>query len=379
MTTSHRLRTPWLILIPLLAVVAVAAAVWWRQPKTATAQATPQPVPVAVARAEQRDVPRVVRTVGTVQSMHSVVIRSQIDGVLTELLFQEGQQVNKGDLLARIDDRAIRAQLAQARAEKRRNEAELRSVRRELERAQRLLAAKAVSRQEYDQLEARVEQLEATLSANDAAIAAAEVQLSYTRIVSPVSGQAGMRRVDVGNLVRSSDGNGLVSITQIDPIDVVFHLSQDWLPRLTALGGRAPVTVFDRGGGTELASGELSVIDNQVDQTTGTIRLKARFANAERRLWPGQSVAVALTTELLRDAVVVPAKAVRQGLAQRFVFRVDDGRARVAPVQVAFEDDDIAVIAAGVAAGDLVVTDGHARLRDGSAVRIAAPASEAAP
>ncbi|ATB41920.1 RND transporter MFP subunit [Cystobacter fuscus] len=327
---------------------------------------------MVVEQASLRDVPYLLRGIGTVQSLHSVVIRTQVEGILTEVAFKEGQQVNRGDLLARIDDRAIAAEVAQARAEKARNEAQLHAARLDLERYGNLVRDEAIARQTVDQQRAQVEQLEATLRANEALIAAAQVRLSYTRITSPVTGRVGLRRVDAGNVVRPSDAQGLVSVTQLDPIAVLFSLPQDELPRLQALlrdPAGAAVTAFDRAGGMTLAEGHLSMIDNQIDSSTGTISLKAEFPNAEGKLWPGQFVAVELRTGESQDATVVSARAIQRGRQGPFVFRVEEGKATVVPVTLGYADDDIAVVASGVAAGDTVVSDGHSRLKAGSAVK----------
>ena len=378
MKKPSRLRTRGAIAAALLIVVIAAAAFWWQQrPVTAAPKAGPAPVPVAVAPVEQQDVPHLLRAIGNVRSIHSVILRSQIDGVLTQVLFEEGQRVEKGELLARIDDRSIRAALNQARAEKARNEAELKAARLDLERYARLVEQNAVSRQEYDRQKALVAQLEATVGAGEAAVAAAQVQLSHTRIVSPVRGRIGFRRVDAGNLIRAGDAEGLFSVVQIEPIEVEFAVSQTLLPRLQPIAGTAaPVSIYDRAGGSLLGEGALTTIDNQVDRASGTIRLKARLPNEDAGLWPGQSVAVQLRTGVSTGALVVPVTAVRHGLDGRYVFRVSDGKAEPVPVKVAFEDDSIAVIAEGVAAGEMVVTDGHSRLKAGSAVK---PVPNAAP
>src|SRR5690606_30430437 len=204
------------------------------------------------------------------------------------------------------------------------------------------------SRQEYDRQKALVAQLEAMRAASEATVAAIEVELSYTRIVSPVSGRIGFRRVDAGNYVRASDSEGLFSITQIKPIEVVFSLSQSLLPQRWAISSPAPVRVYDRVGGILLGEGQLTTIDNQVDRATGTIRLKATLPNRDGMLWPGQAVVVQLQTGTTQGALVVPAVAVRHGLEGRYVFRITrDYQAEPVPVQVAFEDDEMAVIDAG--------------------------------
>ncbi|MDY7232731.1 efflux RND transporter periplasmic adaptor subunit [Hyalangium rubrum] len=335
---------------------------------------------MVVEQVARRDIPHLLRGIGTVQSLHSVVIRAQVDGLLTEVAFKEGQHVNKGDLLARIDDRAIVAEVEQARAEKARNEAQLQAARIDLERYGNLVRDEAIARQTVDQQKAQVEQLEATLRANEATLAAAQVRLSFTRITSPVTGRVGLRRVDAGNLVRASDTQGLVTVTQIDPISVIFSLPQDDLPRLQSLlrePAGAPVIAFSRAGGEPVAEGRLTMIDNQIDPTTGTIPLRAEFPNTEGKLWPGQFVTVELRIGESQGATVVSARAVQRGLQGPFVFRVDDAKATVVPVTLGYADDELAVVTSGVTPGNTVVSDGHSRLKAGSVVKLT-PAGGAA-
>lgn len=333
----------------------------------------PPPVPVGVMRAEQRDVPHMASGIGTVESLHNVTLRPQVEGVLAEVLFQEGQMVRKGDLLARIDDRPFAAALAQAQAEKARNQAQLRAAEQDLTRYENLVKEEAISRQTVEQQQGTVGELRAAVNASDAAIAAAQVQMSFTRITSPVSGRIGLRRVDAGNLVRASDADGLVTVTQIAPISVVFSLPQTLVPSLQPLlkqEGGAPVTAFDRDHGTRLAEGRLSMIDNQIDTTTGTIKLRANFDNADGSLWPGQFVTVRLQIGMSAKATVVSPRAVKQGLNGPFVFRVTNGKAEVVPVTVGHVTDREAVIVKGVAPGETIVFDGQSRLKDGSTVKI---------
>lgn len=362
--------------IALLAALGVGMwVVVGRGSKPPAASPGPPRVPVTVEQVTTRDVPHLTAGIGTVQSLHSVVVRSQVEGVLTAVHFKEGQTVRKGELLARIDDRAIAAAVAQARAEKARNEAQLRAARLDLTRFNNLLKEEAMSRQAIDQQAAQVAQLEATIQANDATIAAQEVRLSFTRITAPVGGRVGLRRVDPGNVVRAGDPDGLVSVAQVDPIAVVFTLPQDMLgrihPLLRAPGGAA-VTALDRDAGTPLAEGRLAMIDNQIDSATGTIRLKAEFSNGEGRLWPGQFVTIRLRTGLSPRAVVVSARAVQRGLNGAFVYRVRQDKAEVVPVSVSYEDDQIAVITKGVVPGETVVSDGQSRLKPGASVKVTA-------
>jgi len=224
-----------------------------------------------------------------------------------------------------------------------------------------------------DQQKAQLAQLEAAIRGNDAAIRAAEVRLSYTRIVAPVDGRVGLRRVDPGNLVRPGDAGGLFTVTQMDPIAVRFSLPQDQLTRLApflANPAAAPVVAYEREGGARLAEGHLAVVDNEVDPTTGTISLKAEMPNKQGRLWPGQFVAVELVTGVTQGATVVSSRVVQRGRDGAFVFRVHDGKAAVVPVKIAWQDDRIAVVAEGLAPGDTVVSDGQSRLKPGSLVNV---------
>ncbi len=355
------------------------AGLWWFFGTAGSGHVTVagMPIPVVVAHAEVRDVPEFALGIGVVESLHSVILRPQVDGILMEVLFDEGQEVKTGDLLARIDDRAIVAALAQARAARNRNQVQLETAQHDLERYQSLVRNRTIPQQTVDQQAALVTQLKAALAADDAAVSAVEVQLSFTRITSPVSGRTGLRRVDPGNLVRAADAGGLVSVAQMDPIAVVFSLPQDLLPRVRALqaGNESPaVNVYDRAGGTLLGTGRLLLIDNQIDATTGTMRLKAGFDNAGGTLWPGQFVTAELTIGVHRRALVVDVAAVQRGLEQPYVYRVTGDVAAHVPVTLGFEDEQVAVITSGLAAGDMVVIDGQSRLKPGARVSVRAPA-----
>lgn len=372
------------VLIGAAVSVAVVLLIAWRLLPSSLAAVPPHgqpPVPVSVIAVEQKDVPQVAAGIGTVQSLHSVILRPQVSGIINEVLFEEGQQVKRGQLLARIDERTILANLRQAEAEKARNEAQLKAANLDKSRYDNLLAEEAISRQTVEQQVALVEQLEAAIRANEATIAAQQVQLSFTKITSPVDGRVGLRRVDPGNLVQIGDAAGLVTVTQVDPISVIFTLPQELLGRVQGLtngDSHAHVGAFDRDGGVLLAEGKLTTIDNQVDANTGTIRMRAEFVNSEGKLWPGQFVTVRLQTGVSNSALVVPTRTVRQGLEGPFVFRVREHKAEVVPVQVGYSNDEITVITAGVAAGDSIVSDGHSRLTPNATVKLVEDASPAA-
>ncbi|MES2831173.1 MAG: efflux RND transporter periplasmic adaptor subunit [Pseudomonadota bacterium] len=380
-------RRPGFQIVVVLLLVSIAAAAWWWFKGRAGDKppAPPAAVPVSVVKAEQRDLPHLTRAIGTAQSLHSVTLRSQVDGILTQVMFKEGEPVKKGQLLATIDDRSIAAMLDQARAERARNAASLKAAEVDLQRYGNLLKEEAIAKQQVDQQTATVDQLRATVRANDAAIAAAQVQLSHTRIVSPVTGRVGIRRVDTGNLIRTSDAEGLVTVTQIDPIAVMFSLPQELLPRIQeSLRGQKTIAVeaASRDGGQPLATGKLLLVDNQIDSTTGTVRLKAEFQNADSKLWAGQFVTVQLRTGNSPNAIVVPSTAVQRGLKQPFVYRINNDKAEPANIEIGYQNEDVTVINTGLAAGDVVVSDGQSRLKPGSMVKVLnndAPAAAVSP
>lgn len=364
-----------LAIILTAAAIAVSLIVWQLLPssKPAPQRSGPPPVPVSVERVRAEDVAQISRSMGTVQSLHEVVVRTQVAGVLVEVLFKEGQMVKRDQLLARIDDRMIAADVLSARAEKKKTEAQLASARIDLVRYTNLFKQEAVAKQVVDQQAALVEQLESTVAANDAAIAVAETRLSYTRIVSPVDGRVGLRRIDAGNVVQPSDPQGLTTVAQLDPIAVIFSLSQDLLPLLQPLmqsDSPAPVAALDRPTSAALARGHLLVIDNEVDRATGTVELKAEMANHDQKLWPGQTVTVELQTGFHANATVVSPKAVQRGLKGTFVYVVRDEKAEVVPVRVGYEENDRVLILDGVQPGDVIIVDGQSRVVAGAKVKI---------
>ncbi|WP_210640732.1 efflux RND transporter periplasmic adaptor subunit [Pseudomonas sp. Tri1] len=357
-------------------LVALAALVLWYVMKPVTAKpGAPAAVPVRVVSVVQKDVPRFASGIGTVLSLHSVVIRPQIDGILTKLMVKEGQLVRKGDLLATIDDRSIRASLDQARAQLGESQAQLAVAQVNLKRYKLLSVDDGVSKQTYDQQQALVNQLKATAQGNQAAIDSAQVQLSYTQIRSPVSGRVGIRNVDEGNFLRTSDAEGLFTVTQIDPIAVEFSLPQQMLPtlqRLIAAPEQALVKAYigaDGAPGELLGEGRLSLIDNQINTNTGTLRAKAEFDNAAQRLWPGQLVTLKIQTAIEKDALVVPPTVVQRGLEQHFVYRVNGDKVESVPVVMVYQDSGMHIIK-GVNAGDQLVSDGQSRLKPGASIQV---------
>lgn len=367
-----------------LIIAGLCAAAWWlntrlgHQPTKVAASA----IPVRVINVVRQDVPRHLDAIGSVLSLHSVEVRPQVEGVLTQVLVKEGQAVKQGDLLATLDDRALRAGLEQARAQLGQTQAQLQVANVNLRRYQLLSTDDGISRQTLDQQQALVKQLQASLKGDQAAIDNAAVQLGYTQIRSPVSGRVGIRNIDPGNLVRSSDTRSLFSVTQIDPIAVEFALAQQHLPALhTLLDSAMPAEVeaFIDAEGTRslLGKGHLALIDNQVSATTGTVRVKAEFDNKDGHLWPGQLVTVRLRTALQANALVVPPPVVQRSIDGHFVYRLDGDKVTSVPVNVLYQDSTLNIID-GVKAGDCVVLDGQSRLRPGSLVEPSEPCTPGA-
>ncbi|MBN2993377.1 efflux RND transporter periplasmic adaptor subunit [Pseudomonas cedrina subsp. fulgida] len=369
------IRKKTVLTVGLLALLATAAWALTRPAKTRLVASAA--VPVRVMTVVEQDLPRYVTGIGSVLSLHSVVIRPQIDGILTRLLVKEGQQVKAGDLLATLDDRSIRASLDQARAQLGESQAQLQVAQVNLKRYKALSVDDGISKQTYDQQQALVNQLKATLQGNQAAIDAAQVQLSYTQIRSPVTGRVGIRSVDEGNFLRMSDAQGLFSVTQIDPIAIEFSLPQQMLPTLQGLIAAPEAARVDAyvGADTEgehsdlLGEGRLSLIDNQISGTTGTIRAKAEFPNSTQKLWPGQLVTIKIQTALDRNALAVPPGVVQRGLDSHFVYRVNGNKVEILPVQVLYQDSDRNLLK-GIQAGDVLVSDGQSRLKAGAQVEI---------
>jgi membrane fusion protein, multidrug efflux system len=332
------------------------------------------PVPVLVAQAALADIPVYLDGVGTVRALNTVTVRPQVDGKLIKVGFKEGQDVERGFVLAEIDPTTYQAQLDQATAKKAQDQAMLANAKIDLERYERLAASTAGSRQQADTQKATVAQLDAQVRLDQAAIDNAQAYLSYTKIIAPLSGRTGIRQVDEGNIVHASDATGIVVITQVRPISVFFSLPQQNLPRINAAFAKTPLAVEAIGGDDRsvLDRGTLQVVDNQVDQATGTVKLKAEFPNTNLQLWPGQFVNVRLLIETLPQVVVVPTAAVQRGPSGTFAYVVQDDVAAMRPVTVSNQDETRSVITAGLKPGDPVVITGFARITDGGAVTIEA-------
>jgi multidrug efflux system membrane fusion protein len=361
-------------------VVAAAAGVawynadrWWPAPQAAVGRGS-QPnaiIPIVAGEVAQRDVPIYLSGLGSVVAFNTATVKPQVDGKLIKVNFQEGQDVKAGDVLALIDPRPFEAALRQMEANQKRDQAQLLNARADLARYRDLSRRDFASRQSVDTQQAQVGQLEATVAADQAQIDTAKVNLDYTTIRAPFDGRTGIRIVDAGNVVHATDTTGIVIITQIQPISVVFTLPADSLPAVSraSASGTLPVLAFSRDNQTRLGEGTLTVIDNMIDATTGTIKIKATFANAERALWPGQFVNARLLVDTRRNGIAVPAAVVQRGPQGTYAFVVKpDQTVEMRPIVVEQVQDGAALIAEGLKPGERVVVDGQYRLQPGSKV-----------
>lgn len=326
-------------------------------------------MPVTVAAAERADVPVMFAALGTVTSLRTVTVRSQVDGQLMRVQFREGQLVKAGDLLAEIDPRQFEVQLAQAQGQMTRDRALLENARRDLERYRTLVKKEAASEQQLDTQRALVQQYEGAVKSDQGQIDNVRLQLTYSRITAPISGRLGLRLIDAGNIVRAGDATGLVTITQIEPIGVVFSLPEKELsPVLERYRSGQPMVVqaLDRDQAKVLATGRLTTLDNQIDTATGTLKMKAEFANSDNSLFPNQFVNVRLIIDTLEDAVVVPSAAIQRGAPGIYVYVVqEDHRVALRVVTLGPVQGERTVVQSGVAASESVVIDGVDNLRDG--------------
>jgi multidrug efflux system membrane fusion protein len=342
----------------------------------AAAQGAPQGVPVTVGTIGRQDVPNWQRGLGTVQAYYSVQLRPRVDGTLFSVPVQEGQDVKAGDLLAMIDPRPYQAILDAAIAKRQQDQAQLSNAQTDLARYSSLMRQDFASRQQVDTQSAMVKQFTATIAGDDAQVEAAQLNLDFCRIVAPFNGRVGLRNVDPGNFVRSSESTAILSVVQIQPIAVTFTLPQDSLPLVSKAmrEGPLPVSVYAGDDKTELDRGTLVTIDNSVDTTTGTIRLKATFPNPGHTLWPGQFVNARLLLATDRNVVAAPAAAVQHGPNGLYVYKIEPGdTVKLQPIKVSRQEGDIYVVAEGLDAGAVVVTGGQSRLQNGAHVAISGP------
>ncbi|MFJ3046690.1 efflux RND transporter periplasmic adaptor subunit [Herbaspirillum chlorophenolicum] len=388
MTTSPNIpkRSTLTLSVAAAVIVLAGAGGWmhWQRASAADKQESAKeapPVAVTLTRVQERDVPLYLAGVGTVTANASVTVKVRIDGQLDKVGFAEGEDVKKGQLLAQIDPRALQAQLAQAEAQRAKDAAQLANARLDLQRYTTLRGQDAATQQQLDTQKALVAQLDAAVKTDDAQIGYARVQLSYTTITAPISGRVGARLVDPGNIVHAADANGLVVINQIDPITLVFTLPEEAVPAINqAMSAHLDsqnamkVTAYARQSDQAdepLATGKLVLLDNQINTTSGTVQLKARFSNAEHKLWPGQYVNVRLQMNAHGNALTLPAAAIQRNQQGTYVYVVSDQeKASMQPVKVARIQDGIAVLAdnSGVAADQRVVLDGQYKLKPGARI-----------
>lgn len=394
--TERRRGRRWSWVVTLILVAIAAGLVFWYRPFSATvhknigfhsergarhhAAAGQPPQPVAIAEVKTGSIPIELNALGTVTSLATVTVRPQISGQLTGIGFKEGQEVRKGDFLAQIDDRAYRAALDQLQGQLARDQALLADARRILERYQKLNSA-TVTQQQIDTQKATVQSQEGTVQSDQAQIEAAKVNIAYCHIVAPIDGRVGLRQVDVGNYVTPGDTNGIVVITQIHPISVIFSIPENNLSEVTdelRAGHTLPVTLYGRDDQHKIATGTLATVDNQIDTTTGTVKLRADFDNADEALFPNQFVNVRLLVRTLSDVPVVSNAAIQHGSPGTYVYQVNaDDTVSVRTVKTGASDANVTEVVSGLKLGDKVVVDGVDRLKDGAKVSI--PAAGGAP
>jgi len=366
------------VLTAFLVLLCLAAVVWWTRQGGAPQQAgggrNGAPMSIVPEVVGKGDIGINLNALGTVTSLATVTVRTQISGYLMRVVFKEGDEVKKGDLLVEIDSRPYEATLAQAKGQLARDEAMLKGAQVDLTRYQGLAAQNAVPHQTLDTQIALVAQDQSSVEADKAAVKSAEVNLQYTRIVSPLDGRVGLRQVDQGNYVTPGDANGLVVITQLQPISVLFTVPEDNLQAISKRiqsGAVLPATALDRSGANTIADGTLQTFDSQIDQTTGTIKLRAQFPNEDRALFPNQFVNIRLLLDTHKDVTTISTAGVQRGVPGTFVYLIsDDSTVSVRPVQLGITDDDRVEVLSGLKPGERVVIDGADKLRDGAKIII---------
>jgi len=374
---------PWVVAGLIVASIAVAAWLSHRQPAQEAGRGghhmAGAPAPVVAGQAKSGDFPLYLDGLGTVQAYNSVTVRARVDGEIQQIDFKEGQDVKQGDVLVQIDPRPYQAQLQQAQAKKAQDAAQLANAQLVLQRDAELIKNRVIDQQTYDTQRYSVTQLQALAAADDAAIYNAQTQLDYTRIVAPISGRIGLRLIDVGNMIHSSDSNGILVINQVQPISVVFTLPQQDLAAVRkAQQGGKPLTVFalDRDNFSTLATGVLEVVDNQIDAATATVKLKAKFENTDDALWPGQFVNVRLQLGVESGAISVPDAAVQRGPNGSYVYVIGpDETVSMRTIATGASENGSTLVTSGLKGGERIVVDGQYRLQPGAKVTETAPTS----
>jgi len=383
---AHRRRWPILVIVAVAALLAIVVVSRANKKSAAAAAAKARaggPIPVVVAPVQQQDLPVYLTGLGTVTPLYTVTVRSRVDGQLIRVAYKEGQYVKEGDLLAEIDPRPFQVQLTQAEGQLAKDQAALANAKVQQVRLKKLYDEQLLAKEDLDTQVTTVQQLEAAVRSDQGLVDAAKLNITYSRVTSPINGRTGLRVVDPGNIVHATDPNGIVVLTQTEPIAVLFTLPQDDLPQVSRrlkAGAKLPAEARDRDLSRTLATGELLTMDNQIDPSTGTVRLKAIFPNKDGSLFPQQFVNVRLQVDTLAKATVVPSAALQRSPQSTFVYVVGaNNTVAMRPVEVTLVQGDVAAITKGLAPGDTVVIDGLDKLQEGSKVAPRQPGAAAAP
>jgi len=380
--TGRDSRQIFLIIAGIALASLAAAIIFWRHTSSQAAQTAARPtVPVTVAEAATRDVAIYSHALGTVQALNTVAIRAQVNGQIVSIDFRQGQEVHQGDILARIDPAPLKAALDQAIAKKSQDEAQLVDNQKDLARFKTLAQRSYETQQNVDLQQAKVDTAKASIDADQAAVEAAQTQLDYATVTAPIDGVVGFRQIDIGNIVRTNDASPLTVLTQIKPTTVIFTLPQSDLGKVreAMLRGEVKVLAYDQNDQNQLAEGKLLLINNQIDQATSTIQLKAEFPNEDERLWPGEFVRVRMLVDTRKDAVTIPAVALQRGPEGFYVWVVKpDDTVEARAIDALTPNDEIVIATKGLDAGETVVVEGQSRLDVGAHVAIRSPKSPAA-